>query len=141
MKWACLFAALCLAAVLIWQRSQAEVQNIPPTIDDYVAQNDLSNDRAALRDTVRDTVWRVIRKAAGVRVDTILRTETDTFNMIVMVTDSALTCRKSRDSLLRVDSARKAQIESMTCPAASEWRGYAMFAGGTVLGYLIGNLK
>ena len=141
MKWACLFAALCLASVLFWPRPQAEVQNIPPQVADNVAQVELQADREALRDTVRDTVWRVIRKAAGVRVDTVLKTETDTFNMIVMVTDSALTCRKSRDSLLRVDSARKAQIEAMTCPAASEWRGYAMFAGGTVLGYLIGNLK
>jgi len=133
-----LFALIVCLAYLAAD-SRPEAPPIRPTIEDFRAQESLQADREALRDTVRDTVWRVIRKAAGVRVDTVLRTETDTFTVVVRLADSALTCYKTRDSLFRVDSIRRAQIESMTCPQTSRWAGAGMFAGGTVLGFLLGS--
>lgn len=126
-----------LIGLLVYSLLPANPVTIAPQPADIAAKAELASDREALRDTVRDTVWRVIRKAA--RVDTIKRT--DTLQTIILLADSALTCYQQRDSLLRADSLRRAQPAQATCQATTQWRGYAMFAGGTVLGYLIGNLK
>ena len=129
--------ALVVAAYFFYPReSPKAVEVYQPQAVDFAKGAELEQDRKALRDTIRDTVWRVIKKAAGVRVDTLLETRVDTLTIISMVTDSALTCQKTRDSLFRVDSAYKAQIANFNCEDAPQSK-ITPFLAGTVLGFLL----
>lgn len=138
--WIPLALIVALIAVSVWNTDDTDLQKpvyTPPPVD-VAAHVELERDRAALRDTVRDTVWRVVKKAVRVKVDTLILTRTDTLRLVADLADSALTCYVQRDSLRRVDSAQKAYIDSFQCPNPTRWPSLAQFAGGTVLGFLLG---
>ena len=140
--WLPIALIVALVAASIWSVRGDNAQKplyTPPPVD-VAAHVELERDRAALRDTVKDTVWRVVKKAARVKVDTLILTRTDTLRLVADLADSALTCYVQRDSLRRVDSAQKAYIDSFKCPASKEsrWTSLGAFAGGTVLGFLLG---